>query len=281
MQVIGRGGANILIDYGDPTWLWRCCIRWPDLLSSNNSYTIKNISYIRDYVEPLLHGLLCPMYLIDVDIEAIRPILSDFILNLDDKVVKVIKIKNLTNNTSNLILNNHFLKSYCSQNLQTVILELKPKWLYYDTDYCRNCTHNAFKGRGTKYCYNQLLMNPAQLELIFGECNIFPVKFKDAMHKYLRNDNNIFKILYDLQKKLTKNTTPISDIKSINDVNDEHLLLMTLRDVTCFIEWNSAENALHVNIIDVDLKPKEKWTHWTKTYSQLTSSQKIYHTSNK
>ena len=186
------------------------------------------------------------MYLIDVDIEAIRPILSDFILNLDDKVVKVIKIKNLTNNTSNLILNNHFLKSYCSQNLQTVILELKPKWLYYYTDYCRNCTHNAFKGRGTKYCYNQLLMNPAHLELIFGECNIFPVKFKDAMHEYLRNDNNIFKILYDLHKKLTKNTTPISDIKSINDVNDEHLLLMTLRDVTCFIEWNSAENALHV-----------------------------------
>lgn len=281
MRVIGRGGANILVDYGDPRWLWRCCIRCPDLLSSNNSYTIKNIQYIKKNVEPLLNGLLCPMNLIDVDIEAIRPILSVFVSNLDDKVVKVIKIKNLINRTTNLIRNDHFLKSYCSQNFQTVILELKPKWLYYDTDYCRNCTHNTFKGRKTKYCYNQLLVNPSHLEVVFGEYNIYPDNFKAAMYEYLHNDNNIFKILYDLQKKLTKNSTSTKDIKSINDVNDEYLLLMTLRDVTCFIEWNSAESALCVNIIDVDLKPKEKWTHWTKTYNQLASSQKIYHTSNK
>ena len=145
MRVIGRGGANIVIDYGDPMWLWRCCIRWPDLLSSNNSYTVKNIHYIRENVEPLLHGLICPMNLIDVDIDVVRPILSTFILNLDEKVVKIIKIKNLFNRTANLIQNDHFLKSYCSQNFQTVLLELKPKWLYYDTDYCRNCTHNVSK----------------------------------------------------------------------------------------------------------------------------------------
>lgn len=280
MRVIGRGGANILIDYGDPSWLWRCCVRWPELLSSNNAYTLKNIQYIRKDVEPLLNGLLCPMNLIDVDVDIIRPILITFISNLDEKVVKVIKIKNLVNkSTTTLIQNDHLLKSYFTQDFQTIFLELKPKWVYYDMEYCRNCTHNALKGREAKYCYNQLLLNPSHLEAIFGDCKMYSDKFKAAMIEYFNSDNNVFKMLYDLQKKLTENTTAIENLGSIDDVKDELLLLMTLRDVTCFIEWTGTRNALSVNIIDVDLKPKKKWTHWAKTHSQLESGKKVFHAS--
>ncbi|EJS42282.1 ipk1p [Saccharomyces arboricola H-6] len=282
MRVIGRGSANVLIDYGDPKWLWRCCIRWPDLLSLNNAYTIKNIHYIKERVEPLLDGLICPMELLDVDVDFIRPVLSTFISNLDEKVVKVIKIKNLIDkNTTNLIQDEHFLKYYCSGSFQSILLELKPKWLYYDTDYCRNCTHNALKGREAKYCYSLLLMNPSHLKTFFGDCNMYPDKFKAAMLEYLLNDSNVFKVLYDLQKKLAESTTSIKNLRSANDVEDDLLLLMTLRDVSCFIEWKSGENNLRVHIIDVDLKPKKKWTHWVKTENQLESSRKISHISNK
>ena len=73
------------------------------------------------------------------------------------------------------------------------------------------------------------------MELTFAECKVYPDKFKAAMLNYLHDDNNVFKILYDLQKKFTENVISIKNIKSIDDVKDEHLLLMTLRDVTCFI----------------------------------------------
>ncbi|CAI1844186.1 hypothetical protein SEUBUCD646_0B04230 [Saccharomyces eubayanus] len=282
MRIVGRGGANVLIEFGHPNWLWRCCVRWPHLLSANNAYTIDNIHYIKNNVEPLLHGLLCPMELIDVSTDILRPILDTFISELDDEVVKVIKIKNLASKVAtNLIQNDHLLKSYCSQNFQTILLELKPKWIYYDTNYCRNCTHNALKGRKTEYCYNQLLMNSLHLETMLIDYERYPVEFKVTILEYLRNASNVFRVLYELQKKLSENAIPIKNLRSIRDIKDELLLLMTLRDVTCFIEWNNAGNTLSVHIVDVDLKPKKKWTHWTKTQRRIESGKKVLHTSNK
>lgn len=268
MRVIGKGNANILIDYGDPLWLYRCCVRFADSLKRNNDYSLQNFRYINESVEGILGNLLCTMKLEIVPLDTLRSLISRYITDMDDSKIVVFKMPNLKHeDLQKVIYADHFTKIYSSVDTERILLEFKPKWLHNDTKYCRNCTHSRMKQRNMTYCYTQLLENPLYIDNILGDAGSFPSKFREDLRLYFSCDENVLLVLKDAQKKL--NSKALVDIKSVCDVTDELALAMSLRDVTCFIEWRSNTEELFVTVVDVDLKPKEKAGHWISTHQQL------------
>lgn len=280
MRVIGQGNANILIDYGDPVWLYRCCVRFPHSLKLNNEYTLRNFKYIKDIVRPVLGELICPMELIKFPLEKLSPLIGNFITKLDDAEINVIKILNLKGkHLQMLVYSDRFTKLYSSADKSSILLEFKPKWLHNPVNYCRNCTHSNMKDRNIDYCYTILLREPSHLCQILKGAGSLPQSFiKDVMLYFAENDN-VLRELFAAQMKL--HTQSLDKVDSMTDVTDDLLLSMSLRDITCFIEWQlsmEGEHILRVKVVDVDLKPKEKWMHWTGIHKQLESHpSKVYH----
>lgn len=277
MEEVAKGNANILIGQGDGQWLYRCCVRYKDSLKRNNDYSLQNYQYIKSTVEPLLAGNLCSMELEVVRLEIVEPFLRKHVEQMDDSTVVVFKMPNLKGaGLPNLIYADHFTKVYSSVHSGRVLWEFKPKWLYNTTDYCRNCTHNSMKGREPRYCYALLCQDHIHLEKVLDAVKDVPLECKRDLASYFRDDNNVLAILFEAQKKLSNQT--LAEINSVSDVGAELLLAMTLRDVTCFLEWRSDVERLIVNVVDVDMKPKEKVQHWIKTHNELEKHEtKHYH----
>lgn len=277
MKVVARGNANILIEFGDPTWLYRCCVRYRNSLKKNNDYSLQNYRYIKGTVEPLLRGTLCDMKLEVLSSDTLKPVISQYIAEMDDSEVLVIKMPNLRNNDFDRpVYVDHFTKIYCSEDSGNVLWEFKPKWLHNTAEYCRNCTHSTMKGRQSHYCYAILRRDHLHLDKILADVTSIPSECKEKLLRYLSSEDNVLAVLYEAQKKLSRQT--LEEIESVSDVEEDLLLAMTLRDVTCFIEWRSDSEDLLVNVVDVDLKPKEKFSHWLKTHRQLEAQeQKHYH----
>ena len=84
MKVVAKGNANIVIDYGNPNWLYRCCVRYENSLKCNNDYSLENYQYIKSTVEPLLKGTLCDMELKTISLELLKPVISEYIAQMDD-----------------------------------------------------------------------------------------------------------------------------------------------------------------------------------------------------
>lgn len=104
----------------------------------------------------------------------------------------------------------------------------------------------------------------------------FPKKFLIKFVDYFSKSDNILAKLHDIQKNLDSNVS-MNDIKSIDDVSDAFLLNMTLKDVSCFIEWTRERDSLEVNVVDVDMKLVSKLDHWVNTHKQLSTSSNLVH----
>ncbi|CCF60578.1 hypothetical protein KAFR_0K02240 [Kazachstania africana CBS 2517] len=283
MHIVGKGGANILLDYDDPVYLYRCCVKFPESVKLNNRYVNENYKFIREKVLPLLGDYVCPMEQCSIPLGNIYPVYSQYVNDTEADMtsrVEVLKIPNLrpSSRFTMILKSDHLTKIYSNDTRTNILLEIKPKWLHNPYHYCRNCTHNDFKGREIKYCYSRLLNDPTHLyDILMDVTSSLPRNFVDVMLEYLRNDSNILRRLHDIQKSLSRKELRY-EIDCIAAVTEDLQLLMTLRDVTCFIEWDVLTTDLKINVVDVDLKLKDKWTHWNKTNKSLdTHQEKHYH----
>lgn len=264
MKVVGRGNANIVIDYGDHSDLYRCCIRDGSSLFSNNEYTLENLRFIEFEIKPLLNQFLCPMEMLTIPLPDLNDELAIlyalYVRNLDDDKIRVLKIPNLKPNLESLkiLQNDHFTKVYINSESTKVIYELKPKWLHNPGKYCRNCTHNRYKGRDIDYCYTRLLNDSLHMHNILWKCkDQLPSEFIENIIAYFQNKGNVLRYLHDIQEKLFLDNSNLS-------------LLMTLRDITCFLTWNAKDpTRFDVKIVDVDLKTEDKVEHWRRTHRTL------------
>ncbi|AQZ16484.1 IPK1 (YDR315C) [Zygosaccharomyces parabailii] len=271
MRIVGRGGANLLIDYGNPGWLYRCCIRFSSSLRLCNQYTKDNVRFINEKVRPILLDMLCCMELQTVSLNKLQ-VLNQYITELDDGIVQLIKIQTLKNESlDQLIYRDHLTSFYCSGD--DILMEFKPKWLYSKLGYCRNCAYNSLKNRDISYCYVTLLNEPRHFFSIVKQASL-PREFVEDIIGYFSSSDNILRVLHDAQKKL--DVQPWTQIGSASDVDDQCLLCMTLRDVTCFIRWHP-NSPVSVSVVDVDLKPREKWEYWIETYQMLNSYVTTHH----
>lgn len=277
MRVVGEGNANILIDLGDANCLYRCCVRFKDSLKRNNEYSIENLEYIETCVKVVLGDLVCPMELVELPLESLETVVGQYVRNLDDTKVTVFRMPNLKPRyLEKTAYADRFTQIYTSADLSRVVLEIKPKWVYNPSDYCRNCSHSKLKGRELQYCYSKLHQDPLHLTELLAGAGELPPEFERDLASYLARSTNVLAVLYAAQRELKHEA--LSLIESAEDVTSSMSLAMTLRDVTCFIEWSSDADQLTVNVVDVDLKPKEKFLHWRETQLRLDNfADKCYH----
>lgn len=263
----------MLIDYGDPDWLYRLCKKFPESLRQCNQYTLENFRYIIEEIKPFLGDLVCPMELKPIPLHQIE-LIRHYFTNLDDNKVNLLRIKQLKGNSfRETVFQDHFTSIYQS-DAGGILMEIKPKWLFSRLEYCRNCTHNIIKGRRINYCYKVLLNNAQHFRDIVSNCNRVPLEFVEDMIRYFDGSDNVLSILHDAQREFD---TQQSDFTNSKDVSNELLCCMTLRDVTCFLEWHP-DLPIKVNVVDMDLKLRNKWTHWLRTNQDLERCQsKVFH----
>lgn len=268
MTVVAKGRANIVVQGPDNT-VYRLCVRYADCLQENNEYTAQNAKYISDVVSPLLEGYVATMQYLILPIAMFKEDYSLYVKNLDDTgTIHVLQMQNLKSSVLKIAFQSHFTKCFIDQNgqKQVFLMEFKPKWLFDELDYCRNCTHNLLKNVKDKLCYKLIRKDPKLLADILSDT--VPQFWLTRVIEYFEAPFNILDVVYKAQKTaFSRRDTP---------------LLMTLRDLTCFIEINQKNNFLpRVNIIDVDYKPAEKKNYWDQTQHKLDSmNNKVYHSKN-
>lgn len=281
------GAANVLLRYldkkqGRDDMLYRCCVRYASL-QSNNELTVENYQYVSQELVSLLGDLIVPVELVALPLVDVEDVLRRYISDVDATVVMCFRIRNMLPPgiyQQEAQFDDHFTKVYCDDQRQHILLEIKPKWLHRDPLFCRNCTHNVMKGRDIRYCYSLLVDDPDHIITVLNHTGLdYPENFVKALRRYLLRNDNVLKVLRGLQESLER-ITPIGIVSSISDVTPELLLNMTLRDVTCFIEWHGQDpSTLNVHVVDVDRKPIEKWEHWVKIHSKLYNcKERITHT---
>ncbi|KAI3406713.2 IPK1 [Candida oxycetoniae] len=196
--------------------------------------------------------------------------------------------------------------------INSIIFEIKPKWLYDNTssNYCRTCSHNQLRNVSRHFCPLDLLypqtidqgisdifaLIPQSILTLIEEKNQFPIR--QLFHNYLATPNNIFIKLKECQKICNKQDQ-IGSIRCADDVSQHLSLVMTLRDVGLFIKFekfnplNNTHNShnninnlytlkdkkylITCNIYDLDLKSKMKYKHWLKVEEELKA---IYNSNN-
>lgn len=283
VELKGKGNANIVVTLGgEENVLYRLSIRYEDSLEKNNEYTLSNWKFISKEIRPILGDLLCPMELVTLIINGnLRKLYSCYVdvESSKDHEVQALKLPNLrpADIFSNRLYKDHQTVIYSNPEKDKILLEIKPKWLHNSLDYCRNCTHNKLKGRkNIDYCYRNLLTQPNYLLRIIKPNVDFPRKYIESMSKYFALDDNVLQLLYREQEKLYK----------VSEKDDNLLpLLMTLRDVTCFVEWDFAKKTelsqppkVSAHIIDVDVKPSSKKQYWANMENTLNNSKyKVIH----
>lgn len=264
MAVVAKGKANLIV-HGPNGTVFRLCVRYEDSLSANNQYNVQNEKYIMQTVAPLLCTYIASMRFLVMPIEYFKDDYSKYVSNLDVSTINVFQMQNLKSDGLQEVFHSHFTKCYMDKidNGGTFLIEFKPKWLFDQLKYCRNCTHNIMKHVNDLYCYKLILKDPNLLKDILSDT--VPEFWLNKLIDYFQKETNVLHHIYRAQEIAFKR----------NDV----ALLMTLRDVTCFIEFNRKNNFFPmVNIIDVDYKPVEKKDYWKKTQNKIDSMiNKIYH----
>ena len=275
VKLVGKGNANILLQIDESGSLYRCCIKYPDSVNQCNQYTKENHAFIEGKILSLFPGgLICSMELVEIPIEVVLDLHREYVncssLSGSDKIL-CFKLPNLkdTRVFTNTVQQDHQTKIYANEDYSRILIEIKPKWLDYPTSYCRNCVDNSRKGRNIEYCYSKLLKDSAELNKIINSQTreVVPSQFIEMITKYLKGKDNVLQEIFTaqriVQKRINKNQS--------NGLTDLQLL-MTLRDVTCFIEWEDTMKTvdeLKVNIVDVDLKTPDKFDHWRHTEQLL------------
>lgn len=210
--------------------------------------------------------------------------------------------------TNNIKTNNNLNKTkttHDTSQIDSVIFEIKPKWLYDNTssNYCRTCLLNQHRNQTRHFCPLDLLypdtlergledifqLIPTKTMSEIEQDSKFPIK--SLFRIFLSNPENVFQKLKQYQRIANKNDL-IKNLGSAADVLHNLLLVMTLRDVGLFIKFekynrdnnihnshNNVHNLIDVeghgkflltcNIYDLDLKSKMKYRHWFEVEQQL------------
>lgn len=170
------------------------------------------------------------------------------------------------------------------------VLELKPKWLQHrDALYCRNCCVSQMRGLNRHFCVLDFI-TPECIEIGLRDfIEKFPSRTRQGttleirshvcrvLRNLLANPRNIFVRLHDLQR-VGFDSSRNKHLKRLEDVTDDVLLAMALRDVTIFIRCTSSKNSskltsleydLSYMVTDLDLKHKTKFRHWAATEIEL------------
>lgn len=284
VKLVGRGNANIVVQIDESGSLYRCCVKYPDSITQCNEYTKENYNFIEAIVRPLFpQGLICPMEPVEASVGTVLDVYGKYMnqskLSDSDKIL-CFKLPNLKpgNVFINILQEDHLTKIYTDESHSRILLEIKPKWVDYPTSYCRNCTDNSRKGRNIQYCYSNLLKDPTELNKIIcpSTKDIIQSQFLEMITEYFKDKGNVLRQIYTAQRTIQQRIDNNLG-KEINDLQ----LLMTLRDITCFIEWDDTMKIfddLKVHIVDVDLKSVDKLGYWKRTAELLdTYPNKTFH----
>ncbi|KAG0657280.1 Inositol-pentakisphosphate 2-kinase [Maudiozyma exigua] len=284
VKLVGKGNANILLQIDESGSLYRCCIKYSNSVNLCNQYTKKNHAFIEAEILPLFpRGLICFMELVEIPIEVVLDVFREYVnrsrLSGTDKIL-CFKLPNLkdTRVFKNTIQKDHQTKICGNKDYSRILVEIKPKWLDYPTSYCRNCVDNLRKGRNIEYCYSNLLKDSTELNKIISSQTreVVPSQFIEMITKYFESKDNVLQKIFTAQRTVQMRTN-----KSPSNGMTDLQLLMTLRDVTCFIEWDDTMkiiDELKVNIVDVDLKTPDKFDYWRHSEQLLeTYPDKTFH----
>ncbi|GEQ66533.1 hypothetical protein JCM33374_g196 [Metschnikowia sp. JCM 33374] len=222
---------------------------------------------------------------------------------LDDMLFGNFKSYDLSKNCK---LHVKFEEQNNPESISSVILELKPKWLYNnDTNYCRNCSLSQLRKLDRHFCPLDFLSESTierGLDDLFSKVpkEIFSIteadghfKLRNLLRNYFSHPNNIFQILKSLQVLKTSSDW-ICNVKSKEDVSEQLLFVMTMRDVGIFLKFEKSlqkESNDHLEnkiidgnvkyitssfIYDLDLKPRGKYEHWRNTDLALQTYRNSY-----
>lgn len=309
-KYFAKGNANILFEYtGTNDYLRHKLLRLR-LKKDDDQYI--STCELYDFVE-LRCKHLFPQLIIDIQLVVLT---KELVNNLDSNGNQLMLNERYGLLIPN-ILDGDYRREELSKNcnlhytgkIDSVILEMKPKWLYDNkTDnYCRTCLLNQLKQLPRHFCPLDLLYTETidqGIDDIFlkvpeelyntVESNI-PIR--QLLRAFLNNPNNIFQKLKQYQKINDRNDL-IENLTSPNDVSTNLSLVMTLRDVGLFLKFekydkdnnihNSHSNVNNImeindekflltcNIYDLDLKSRSKYKNWLEVEHKL---QPIYNSS--
>lgn len=322
-----KGAANILFKYNGPNDYLRHKLLRVRLLKQEDQYI--STCELYDFIE-LKCKHLFPQQIIDIQLIVLT---TDFVNQLDSKgnqlmlkerygllipnildgdYEKQVLLKNCTlyydsnSSTTNISTNSD------TNKIDSVIFEIKPKWLYdnVSSNYCRTCLYNQLRQYPRHYCpldflYKRTidtglddLFKPIAPNILENIENSNKIPLKKLFRNFLNNPENVFQKLKQYQRINSKNDL-IKNLSSPLDVLLNLSLVMTLRDVGLFIKFekynpnnnvhNSQNNVNNLivledgkfvvscNIYDLDLKSKLKYKHWLDVELKL---QGIYNSSN-
>ncbi|CAH2353910.1 inositol-pentakisphosphate 2-kinase [[Candida] railenensis] len=331
-----KGNANILFKYvGAHDYLKHKLLR-VRLLKEEEEYI--STCELYDFIE-LKCKPLFPKQIIDIQLVVLT---TDFISKLNNNGHKVMVKERYGLLLPNILYGNYekqFLSKHCQlytgysevphslsetdasqttskQNpsaIDSVIFEIKPKWLYDNTssNYCRTCSLNQYKNYKHHFCPLDFLYEDTLDQGLADFFSKFPpdhlnqievvnrIPVRKLFRYFLNNPDNVFQKLKEYQKINNKNDL-IKNLGSPSDVSHNLSLVMTLRDVGLFIKFekynrynnihnshNNINNIIEIedygkflltcNIYDLDLKSKMKYRHWFEVEQNLQS---IYNSTN-
>ncbi|KAK6463102.1 inositol-pentakisphosphate 2-kinase [Scheffersomyces coipomensis] len=315
-----KGQANILFKYnGSNEYLKHKLLR-VRLFKEDAQYITTCELY--DFIELQCKNLF-PQQIIDVQLVVLT---TDFVNALDSKGDKLMIKERYGLLIPNILHGNYnksVLSKYCNlyhshtsetnDKIDSVIFELKPKWLYDNkkSNYCRTCSLNQLRGLPRHFCpldflYEETvdqglndLFQPIPTQILSKIEIDNKIPLKKLFRIFLSNPQNVFLKLKQYQKIDNKNDL-IKNLSSPQDVSQNLSLVMTLRDVGLFIKFekydkhnnfhNSHDNISNIievepygrfvitcNIYDLDLKSNTKYSHWLDIEQRL---QPIYNSLN-
>lgn len=311
-KYFAKGNANILFRYEGLNDLLKDKLLRLRLSKNENEYITTRELY--DFIE-LKCKKLFSQQIIDTELVLIT---TDFSLRLQSKGHKLMESEQYGLLIPNILSGEYTevpLSKYCTfyvggrnendprDRIQSVILELKPKWLYdNDANYCRTCLLKQCKGLDRHFCALDLLYTETVGRGLSDLFSIFPKSLLDnievdnkiplqkLMHDFFTSPGNIIEKLKEYQA-IDGDNDLVQNLKSEQDVSEKLSFIMTLRDVGLFIvikrhevlqETRTSLNDFEVghsngfeqlsvacSIYDLDLKSKMKYKHWIAVEKEL------------
>lgn len=268
-EYFAKGAANILFKYtGNNDYLKRKLLRLR-LLKQEEEYI--STCELYDFIELRCKDLF-PNQIIDIQLTVLD---SNFTNKLNSQGNKL-----MLNERYGLLLPNILDGDYrkisllqkCQlyfndndQDINSVIFEIKPKWLYdnYTDNYCRTCSLNQLKKVPRHFCPLDLLYTetieqglndlfaPIPQDIYVKIEKLIPLKKLTTI--YFNNPDNVFQKLKQYQKINNKNDL-IKNLTSYSDVSQNLSLVMTLRDVGLFIKIEKFDKNNHIHTSHNNIK---------------------------
>lgn len=315
-----KGAANILFKYsGSNNYLKHKLLRLR-LKKAENEYisTCQLYDFIELKCKPLFPQQIIDVHLVVLTTEFVSALdCEDHALMLSEQyglLIPNILCGNFEKQTlskySSLYVGTSLIEA-ANGIVDTVILEMKPKWLYDNSsNYCRTCLLNQAKGYRRHFCpldflYPETIEEGLQdlIGLISGKTRKLievqnGIPFLSLLRVFVEKEGNVFQKLKTYQE-VENESDFIVNLKSQDDVLERLSLIMTLRDVGLFIKCEKFDESNDVhksqinsanivviegekflltsNIYDLDLKSKLKYKHWIAVEEKL---KEIYNSNN-